>query len=120
LPHLTEIAVEGNREHPEYRQSIKLARLLALATGFRTCRKCGGEDDLPDDRTLLLSAYDEYTSEKEHPLPAPLVLDIADGCRPRCGIPDIGPQVHGRGAAKRFLKVGFEASLSDSLGETEP
>jgi hypothetical protein len=74
-----EVAVAGDTEHPEYKQCLKLARLLALATGFRTCKKCGGEHDLPNDRTLLLEAYDEYTSKKlENATVQPSMLDVAN------------------------------------------
>jgi integrase len=63
IPMLVETAVANDRENPEHEQCIKLARLLALVTGFRTCRKCGGENDLPDDRALTLAGYDEYRDQ---------------------------------------------------------
>ena len=54
-----------------------LRKEYALATGLRTCRKCGGEDDLPSDRTLLLRAYDEYTAKKlEAATVQPSMLDV--------------------------------------------
>jgi len=72
------------------------------------------------------SFRDEWVSGvfDEHPLLASLVLDVADGRRPRGCIPDIGPQVHGCRAAERFREglfdVGFEASLTDDPGEPVP
>lgn len=103
-----------NPDHPEHDKAMGMLREYALMSGFRTCRQCGGDEDLPDPRKLRnLVMADRFAEPPEKAPSAQEVLAQDQVSAVNAGLQKIrsrvddfrGPAVPRETPARDYMKV---------------